>query len=36
VAERVSVAAALLVPAVLLLLTFRFAHLADEDKDLQR
>ena len=36
VAERVSVAAALLVPAVLLLLTFRFAHLADEDKDLQK
>jgi tRNA U34 2-thiouridine synthase MnmA/TrmU len=29
-----SVAAALLVPAVLLLLTFRFAHLADEDEDL--
>jgi hypothetical protein len=36
VAERVSVAAALLVPAVLLLLTFRFAHLADEDEDLQK
>jgi len=34
IAERVSVAAALLVPAVLLLLTFRFAHLADEDEDL--
>lgn len=34
IAERVSVAAALLVPALLLLLTFRFAHLADDDEDL--